>query len=79
MEFSDNNEIMAVVGYWFESVEEEPIQLIKAKADIMDAYGGKVSRRFGKLLGKSGRVSGFVLTHYLNATFCLRCPKNNES
>lgn len=73
------NEIMAVGGYWFESVEEEPTQLIKAKADIMDAYGGKVSRCFGKLFSKSGRVSGYVLTHYFNAAFCLRRPKINES
>jgi len=73
------NEIIAVGGYWFESVEGETSQLIKAKADIMDAYGGKVSRRFGKLFGKSGRVSGFVITHYLNAAFCLRRRKNNES
>jgi len=69
------NEIMKVGEYWFESVEVERSQLIKAKADLMDAYGGKVSRRFGKLFGKSGRVSSFVLKHYLNAAFCLRRPK----
>lgn len=72
------NEIMALGGYWFESVEVETSRLIKAKADIMDAYGGKVSRRFGKLFGKSGRVSSFLVTHFVNAAFSLRRPKNNK-
>ncbi len=70
---------MAVGGYWFESVEVETSQLIKAKADLMDAYRGKISRCFDKLFAKSVRVSGFVLTHFFNAAFCLRRLKNNES
>lgn len=73
------NEIMAVGGYWFESVEVETSQMISAKADIMNAYGGKVSRQFGKLFRKPGRISNFVITHFHNAVFCLRRPRNNES
>ncbi len=69
------NEIMAVGGHWFKSVEVETRQLMKAKADLMVGKGGLIKKNLGRVLDKPGRVGEFLVTHFFNAAFCIHHPQ----
>jgi SAM-dependent methyltransferase len=69
------NEVQAVSTHYFESSELETGVFLRAKIDLLKTGGPRAQRRAALLERFDGPALHGVVTHLLNAAFCMRSPR----
>lgn len=73
------NEILMLSQHYFESCEIETEALVRAKIDMLMAEKKPSRRKLGAFARRFGEDNlGLLVTHLLNAAFCMRNPRKDN-